>query len=313
MSGNVSAVTPFMPSDPQPSVEAARDKGAGPAARPTWGVKFWRAFRPPEFPADPEKTRRARLFHICYLFCTAWLVLTLFGNVAGRQVNDLISALLGLALVLGLVPYLWVRRGHLDAGAAIWLGYAFLVSTLGLAMLGTIRAPSLGFYLILVLCAGFVFGGRGMSVMVGASSLAVAGLIVAQNRGWLPVPDYRVTVTQWVTATAFFACVGGLTLAATRQIRAALAQVQREIVVRRQTEADLREANRRLEEALHNVKTLKGLLPLCAWCRKVREDEGYWSALENYVAAHTDTTFTHGICPECKAKHFGDFQCRKVE
>lgn len=254
------------------------------------------------------------MFNIGYLFCTGWLMLTLVGNIAGRQIHDVISALLFLAILLGLAPYLWVRRGHLETGAAIWLGYAFFVATLGIAMLGTIRVPALGFYLILVICAGYVFGRRAMAAMVVLSSLAVAGLILAQNGGWLPVPDYRVTVTQWVTATAFFACVGGLTMAAMRQIRGAQRRAEQELAERRRAEAELRETNKRLEEALHSVKTLKGLLPICAWCRKVREDAGYWSALESYVSARTDATFTHGICPDCQKQHFGEAPtCRRME
>lgn len=268
----------------------------------------------PVFADDPQKTRRARLFNIGYLFCTGWLVFTLLGNIAGGQIHGLISLLLGAALLLGLIPYYWVRRGHLESGAAIWLAYAFLVATLGLAMLGTIRAPSLGFYLILVICAGFVFGGRALLAMIVLSSLAVGGLIVAENLHWLPLPDYRVTVTQWMTATAFFACVGGLTLSATRQIQEALETIQREVAERQRTEIELREVNRKLEAALNSVKTLKGLLPICAWCRKAREDAGYWSALETYITAHTDATITHSICPDCQKKHFGDVrECRRVE
>ena len=61
-----------------------------------------------------------------------------------------------------------------------------------------------------------------------------------------------------------------------------------------------------LREALQNVKTLAGLLPLCAWCRKVRNDVGYWQQIENYVSHHTDARFTHGMCPECFAKLFPD-------
>jgi hypothetical protein len=59
-----------------------------------------------------------------------------------------------------------------------------------------------------------------------------------------------------------------------------------------------------LREALANVKTLSGLLPICAWCHKIRSDEGYWSQLESYVAAHSQARFSHGICPECQRKHF---------
>jgi DNA-binding response OmpR family regulator len=54
-----------------------------------------------------------------------------------------------------------------------------------------------------------------------------------------------------------------------------------------------------LEEALTEIKTLKGCIPICATCKKIRDDEGYWNQLEAYISKHTDATFTHGICPAC--------------
>jgi CheY-like chemotaxis protein len=54
-----------------------------------------------------------------------------------------------------------------------------------------------------------------------------------------------------------------------------------------------------LEAALANVKQLRGLLPMCSYCRKVRVDEKYWQQLEGYVTEHSDAQFSHGICPEC--------------
>jgi PAS domain-containing protein len=54
-----------------------------------------------------------------------------------------------------------------------------------------------------------------------------------------------------------------------------------------------------LTTALAEVRTLSGLLPICAWCRKVRDDRGYWSLIEEYVAAHTNARVTHGMCPDC--------------
>ena len=57
--------------------------------------------------------------------------------------------------------------------------------------------------------------------------------------------------------------------------------------------------NVELQQALEKVKTLEGLLPICAWCRKVRNEQGLWEQIEVYVSKHSDTTWTHGICPEC--------------
>jgi hypothetical protein len=61
-----------------------------------------------------------------------------------------------------------------------------------------------------------------------------------------------------------------------------------------------------LEEALANVRTLSGLLPICASCKKIRNDRGYWSQIEEYVREHSDADFTHGICPDCARRLYGD-------
>ncbi len=69
------------------------------------------------------------------------------------------------------------------------------------------------------------------------------------------------------------------------------------------------EANERLvtelRQALANVRTLEGLLPICAWCGKARTDHGYWQQLDAYVAARTGVKVTHSLCPDCAAKEFG--------
>lgn len=59
-----------------------------------------------------------------------------------------------------------------------------------------------------------------------------------------------------------------------------------------------------LQDALANVKTLRGLIPICAWCKKVRNDQGYWMRIEAYLQEHSDADFTHGACPECASRLF---------
>jgi hypothetical protein len=60
-----------------------------------------------------------------------------------------------------------------------------------------------------------------------------------------------------------------------------------------------------LQDALAEIKTLSGLLPICAWCKSVRDDSGYWMRVEQYVEAHSQATFSHSVCPECTSKYFG--------
>lgn len=63
-----------------------------------------------------------------------------------------------------------------------------------------------------------------------------------------------------------------------------------------------RRIEQELRDSLLHIQTLHGLIPICAWCKKLRDDGGYWDSVENYLSTRTDATFTHGICPECKEK-----------
>ncbi len=63
--------------------------------------------------------------------------------------------------------------------------------------------------------------------------------------------------------------------------------------------SELKKANNELKEALEKVKTLSGLLPICSWCKKIRDDKGYWRQIENYIGERSLAEFSHSICPEC--------------
>ena len=66
-----------------------------------------------------------------------------------------------------------------------------------------------------------------------------------------------------------------------------------------------------LREALAQVKTLSGFLPICASCKNIRDDAGYWQGIESYLSEHADVEFTHGICPDCVAKLYPEFAARQ--
>ncbi len=61
-----------------------------------------------------------------------------------------------------------------------------------------------------------------------------------------------------------------------------------------------------LQQALEDVKTLSGLLPICARCKKIRDDSGYWNNIESYIEAHSEAAFSHGLCPDCAEAMYGD-------
>lgn len=73
-----------------------------------------------------------------------------------------------------------------------------------------------------------------------------------------------------------------------------------------QKSAELEVANRELKQALATIKTLKGMVPLCMVCKKIRADDGFWQQLEAYLAEHSDAEISHGICPDCLEEYRRD-------
>lgn len=63
----------------------------------------------------------------------------------------------------------------------------------------------------------------------------------------------------------------------------------------------------KLEQAIEEIKTLKGIIPICCICKKIRNDEDYWEQVESYIQKHTDASFTHGYCPKCIKEHYSDY------
>jgi len=84
----------------------------------------------------------------------------------------------------------------------------------------------------------------------------------------------------------------------------AVVGVSRNISERKRYEQDREKLITELKEALTEVKTLTGLLPICSSCKKIRDDKGYWTQVETYVAKHSDAVFTHGLCPDCTKELF---------
>ncbi len=85
----------------------------------------------------------------------------------------------------------------------------------------------------------------------------------------------------------------------------------RDITERKQIEKDREKLIVELQQALKNVKTLKGLLPICSSCKKIRDDKGYWNRIESYITDRSDAEFSHGICPDCLQKLYPDDYIRR--
>ncbi|MGB9439801.1 MAG: PAS domain-containing protein, partial [Desulfobacterales bacterium] len=79
-----------------------------------------------------------------------------------------------------------------------------------------------------------------------------------------------------------------------------------DITKRKQIEEERNQLIKSLQDSLAKIKTLSGMLPICASCKKIRDDKGYWNQIETYLHRHSEAEFSHGICPECAKKLYPD-------
>ena len=84
--------------------------------------------------------------------------------------------------------------------------------------------------------------------------------------------------------------------------RSLIYSVARDVTESKRAEEERERLVRELQAALAEVRTLRGFLPICSYCKSIRDDENYWRSVEDYISTHTNTQFSHGICPACYTK-----------
>ena len=82
--------------------------------------------------------------------------------------------------------------------------------------------------------------------------------------------------------------------------------IVQDITELKRAEADRERALKKLEKALSEIKTLRGILPLCTFCKKIRDDKGYWEQVDVYIHKYSEADISHSICPECFKKNYPD-------
>jgi len=83
-----------------------------------------------------------------------------------------------------------------------------------------------------------------------------------------------------------------------------ISKILRDITALKQQQLEREQLITELQKALAEIRTLSGLLPICASCKQVRDDQGYWNQIETYISKHTKAKFSHGSCPSCTVKYY---------
>jgi signal transduction histidine kinase len=211
-----------------------------------------RFMAPPVFDGDELKTRRARLLTLIINAGLVGMPVITLANLIGGHIPAFVIGLDVLFIAVYLIMRQALHRGHVDLAGAGLIIAASVVITAVAASLGTIRTPTTATYILLVVAAGLMYDRRGLALTVAVSSLEILGLIVAENAGWLPRPDLTVTITQWVSLSAYLILGGGLTYYALIEVRQALHRADLELAERKRAEAALRRQNDTLS-SLHQV------------------------------------------------------------
>jgi integral membrane sensor domain MASE1 len=178
-----------------------------------------------------------------------------------------------------------LRSPRMVECAALFVGMAAATeSVYGDWVAAPLNLPAL--ILPFLLWAGFRFGPPG-----AATALLVTAIIGLwnTNHGHGPYAVMSAVPGEQLLRSQATLCVMSLCVLV---LAAAVAEIKQAEVQRSQLIGDL-------EHALAEIKTLRGLVPVCAWCKRIRNDQGFWQQLEVYLHAHTEAEFTHGMCPEC--------------
>nr|WP_320131766.1 hypothetical protein [uncultured Holophaga sp.] len=188
-----------------------------------------------------------------------------------------------LALLLAPIPWQWTRDGRALAGPVV----------------GTLQS--------LVLQGAWL---AGLALLLHAGSGAAPGPPPALSLHQLLLARIGLWCFLWATLVGFGWVLAeqGATEARERKMTELVMELERLRAQDRRRDQDHVRLIRELQEALDAVQTLSGLIPICASCKKIRDDQGYWQQVEGYVAAHSKATFTHGLCPDCAREFLGEIR-----
>lgn len=210
-------------------------------------------FKPPEYPNDAEKGRKAYVLNTAVLSGLVLVFFLLGANFLRTNTNLAGLILQSAALIVFIIVRYFLFRGSVVFSALLFLMSGFTIITLTMVSLGTIRAPAFGIYLFLIIISGLIFSFTGLLFSVAVSSIFTFALIWAESSDLLPASDFRVGMTQWITSASLFAVTGWLTYSTYAMLRSLLAKMKNEIEERKKTEDLLFSERRRLSAVLEGT------------------------------------------------------------
>ncbi len=191
------------------------------------------------------------------------------------------------------------KRVTLAIGAILVYGSLFYLTY------PLISRSVVAFALIPLITLALIFG-RWAGLLAGFLSVPLNLLLFYHSEG-IVLGDF-IGRNFWSTHLAFIGIGWVFGYVADLRLR-----VKIELDERRKSEAEKEHLVAELKKTLDEVKALSGMLPICANCKKIRDDKGYWNQIESYIENHSEALFSHSICPECTEELYPEISRKKIE
>lgn len=256
----------------------------------------------PRRPVSFELTSPAsQLVLLQILFTIVWAYELLFSpdEVLSMEAKEwVILGLLVLVSALLVLPKEVLETGRLSG--ALVVGDTVIASALVYLSGNGVSDLYLTYFLIVLLAATT----RSLKQMLGLSVLLCAAYGVVLYLEFMADEAIREGHLLRLPLLLIMAIFYGVATERVRRVSDEKSGLLDYIAERKLAEEERERLIKELQEAMANIKTLRGYLPICAHCKNIRDDKGYWRNVEEYVRAHADVDFSHGICPRCLEKHF---------
>ena len=259
-------------------------------------------------PSLTDLTNFSNRAHVVLLQTLVTIVLSyqlLFSSSTALDQEEKEFIILGLMILVFLLMVVPLRM--LEAAwftGVLVLGDTVLTTGVIFVSSKAVSSLDLTYFLIILIAAST----RTLKQMFAISVILCAayGVVVYVESGESPVvlEDHLIRIPFLLVMAVFY----GVTTDRVRRVSREKADLIDYIVEGKRVEVEREKLIRQLQDALASIKTLHGLLPICANCKKIRDDKGYWHSVEAYVSDHSEVDFTHGICPVCVDKLYGEFK-----
>ncbi len=222
----------------------------------------------------------------------------------GWSLRDLFQTLAWLVI---LTPAVFRKRLGVFTKATIVIIAFTLGSIPGVYTLGILGGTIFLFPTTAVLIAIF-YSSKASSLFI-IISLAfltwIAYRFISGNAVLSHSADFFITnIFHWVV---YLLCVAFFFIVSCQTIHSFRKTMELQLETIKSQRDELSKINKELVDASQNIKKLQGMLPICSSCKKIRDDKGYWNQIESYIKQHSDAEFSHGICPDCAQKLYGEF------